>query len=108
MKAALSLTLLFASAMQASAMIWVSNQAAWKITAQISNRSGGSAGTYTIPPNAWESRSLNGWARKGEETVTIKLNGKSKSFNAPANSHVFVYEDRIQVIKAESDALAFN
>jgi hypothetical protein len=80
-------------------MVFVQNRTAGSITVQITNTSGGSADTFTLPSNFGpggtpESFSGNHWGRTGFETVTVNANGKRITINNVNKDEVItVYTD---------------
>ncbi|KAL0945652.1 hypothetical protein HGRIS_014806 [Hohenbuehelia grisea] len=102
MKVIFSVASLLALAVQVSAgAVWVSNQTCQKLTAQITNTSGGSAAEHTVPPKGeyYENNAINSWSRNGPETITVRLGNKVKTFTVQPNQHVLVFIDRIQILK---------
>jgi len=82
-------------------MVWVSNYASQTIKVQITNKTGGSASTFTIYPKQNETWEINHWSRGGKETATIKWeqSGKTQTYEIDGNvSPVLrVYDDAVVI-----------
>ena len=84
-------------------MVWVSNRAVNTIHVSITNKSGGSAETYTIlpQPGANEVYAKNHWKRSGNETLTILGDGgKEQLLTVGPSDLVRVYSDVVIVSQA--------
>ena len=84
-------------------MVWVSNRAVNTIHVSITNKSGGSAETYTIlpQPGVNEVYANNHWKRSGNETLTIlRDGGKEQLLTVGPSDFVRVYSDVVIVSQA--------
>ena len=77
-------------------MVWVSNQSSAIVTVQVTNKTGGSAGEYTLDPKANETYSKNHWNRGGAELLTVTYStARKKQFNVEKEDHVAIYDDAV-------------
>ena len=84
-------------------MVWVSNRDSNTINVTITNKSGGSAETYTLVPQSkwYEGAGRNLWKRSGQETLSIlRDGGKEQSLTVGPNDFVRVYSDAVIVSQA--------
>ena len=84
-------------------MVWVSNRGVNTIHVSITNKSGGSAATYTLAPQpgANELYANNHWKRSGNESLTIlRDGGKEQLVTVGPSDFVRVYSDVVIVSQA--------
>lgn len=84
-------------------MVWVSNRAVNTIYISITNKSGGSADTYTLVPQSKVNEGVgkNLWKRSGQETLTIlRDGGKEQLLTVGPSDFVRVYSDAVIVSQA--------